>query len=442
MLWVHVIGPGYGESVVIELPNGEVGVVDSFAAPRAAPPTLEFLRAWYPDLSKLRFAALTHPHADHCMGISQYFEAYDVEEFWVFHSFFQSASMGFFKELAAREGRDAVEEALRLPAGSTSLELLRTRAVVNGQKRTKAKRKRVDMRFLAAGKRRELCDGRVTAEFLTPSDRGIRRYVEALVAAHEKLMLDGPKLNFDWLPGDQPHNQASGALLFEYGDTQILLMADAEVELWADMIEESGACTLPKAHFIKGSHHGSANGFHPEIYESSAHENTVVVITPFNRNRHPLPSAEGIARLLPHVKEILCTNGTAACRSSGLSWESPTTRPADAIPPAWVKDCLEDPERLSLLVSGQVQRPYVPGRVEIPRTWVSDCSKRPELIQLLCEPLRNGGVVGQRPSLHDEFRVSICYNDQGKIQERYIGWGVGRIAGKVAQERRREEQDA
>ena len=34
MLGVHVLGPGFGESIIIELPGGEVGVIDSFIAIR------------------------------------------------------------------------------------------------------------------------------------------------------------------------------------------------------------------------------------------------------------------------------------------------------------------------------------------------------------------------------------------------------------------------
>ncbi len=32
VLGIHIIGGGYGESIVLELPNGKVGVLDCFSA--------------------------------------------------------------------------------------------------------------------------------------------------------------------------------------------------------------------------------------------------------------------------------------------------------------------------------------------------------------------------------------------------------------------------
>ncbi|MGP0062042.1 MAG: MBL fold metallo-hydrolase [Isosphaeraceae bacterium] len=423
MLGVHVIGPGYGESIVIELPDGQVGIIDSFGTRHTGPPTLEFLRARYPKLRKLRFVALTHPHADHCMGMSCYFDAYDVEEFWVFHSFLEHTCMGYFKAMRDKGASDAVEKALGLPAGSIWFEALRIKDAV------KEKKGAIAPRFLMAGAHSELCGGRVTARFLTPNDEGKWRYGEILADASAKLMADGPKLNPDWDPSGLPHNQASGAILFEYGDTRILLMADAEDDLWQDLIKEKGDSPLPKAHYIKGAHHGSANGYNSKIYACAADKKTVVVITPFNRHRYPPPTSEGVGHLRPHVKEVLCTNSAEACQSSGLPWKRIAPQPTPALPPEWAVDCRVDTRRLSLLASEQAKHPYVQGSVRIPTRWLHDCQGRPELLQLLCEELRNRKVVGPRPHLNDEFRVSMSYDDKGNVRDRYIGWGVGHLPG-------------
>lgn len=56
-------------------------------------------------------------------------------------------------------------------------------------------------------------------------------------------------------------------------------------------------------------------------------------------------------------------------------------------------------------------------------------SERPELLQLLCEPIRNRKVLVPRQELVDEFRVSVTYDNSGNIVDRYIGWGVGHLAG-------------
>ena len=423
MLGVHVIGPGYGESIVIELPTGEIGVIDSFGTHHTDPPILDFLRDGFPTLNRLKFVALTHPHADHCMRMSHYFDKYTVEEFWVFHSFIEHTCMGFFKAMHDKGAADAVEKALNLPAGSIWLDSLRLRKAVKDQGGNLTKR------FLFANGHSEFCGGLVHARFLTPNDEGKWRYTETLAAAAAKLIADGPKLNPDWDPGSLPHNQASGAILFEYGQTRVLLMADAEDDLWRDLIKEKGDSPLGIVHYIKGAHHGSANGYNPKIYGCAADKNTVVVITPFNRHKYPLPTGEGVGHLRPHVKEVFCTNSAEACASSGLPWKCIAPRPTPSLPPEWAAACRANPKLLSLLEDQQSKHPYTAGAVRTPTKWLHDCQARPDLIQLLCAELRNKKVVGPRPHINDEFRVSMTYDDKGNIQAKYIGWGVGHLPG-------------
>lgn len=421
MLTIHVIGPGFGECIVIELPDGQVGVVDSFCSRHADPPVLDFLRTLKPEPTRLQFVALTHPHADHCMGMHRYFKKYLVEEFWVFHSFLQHTCSGFYKAMKEKGALDAVEKALDLCSGSVWAESL------NLWKAAHENSGLVKPECLLAGGCSRLCGGKVVAKFLTPNGVGKWRYENSLASAAQRLVEDGPILNPNWDPGGLPHNQASGAILFEYGATRILLMADAEDELWRDLIEKEGDRPLLKAHFIKGSHHGSTNGYNAKIYDCVADEDTVVVLTPFNRHEHPLPTREGVERLLPHVKEVFCTNAIEARRSSDLHWKHAGSAPTPAMPPRWAVDCQDDPGLLSLLAAEQAKRPYEPERVRVPRRWLRDCQQQPKLIQLLRDELRNHRVVGPRPGLTDEFRVTFRFDDEGKVLEREAGWGVGRL---------------
>lgn len=422
MLGVHVLGPGFGETIIIELPNGEMGVVDSFAARFTGPPALEYLRVNHPTLKKLKFVALTHPHADHCMGMSRYFDKYEVEEFWYFHSFALHTCMGFFKAMHSKKTEDAVEKALGLPSGSVWIDALKLRDAVDRQGTVRP-------RSLMATRTIELCGGAVTAKIVTPNDVSVWRYNNMLATTTEELLDDGPKLDPNWDPSSLPHNQASGSILFEYGQTRILLMADAEDDLWADVTNEQGDSPLPKVHFIKGAHHGSKNGYNGKIYACAADKNTVLVITPFNRHKYPLPTGEGVNYLLPHVKDVYCTNSVEACDASGLAWKCVTTRPSPALPPEWIADCRANPRLLSLLDDQQAKYPYSPGAVPLPRKWTHDCQMRPELLQLLCPPLRNRKVTAQRPDLVNEFRVSMKYDNRGNVVDRFIGWGVGHLPG-------------
>lgn len=423
MLGVHILGPGFGESIIIELPDGEIGVIDSFAARHTGPPALEFLRVNFPGVGKLRFVALTHPHADHCMGMSHYFDEFDVEEFWYFHSFALHTCTGFFKAMHEKGTDDAVERALDLPAGSVWIDALRLKRAIDKQGNA------VRKRSLLANKTIGLCGGIVSAKFLTPNDVSVWRYNQILAGATASLLDDGPKLDPNWNPSGLPHNQACGAILFEYGQTRILLMADAEDDLWTDLINENGDSPIPTVNLIKGSHHGSINGYDARIYNCAADKNTVLVITPFNRHKHPLPTGAGVNLARSHIKEVYCTNSTEACKSSGLAWQCAAARPSPALPPEWVVDCRANPRLLSLLEDQQATHPYTAGGPFVPRRWLHDCQKNPELLQLLCPTLRNGKVSGPRPGLIDEFRISMGYDDGGKVVHQYIGWGTGHLPG-------------
>ena len=84
-LGINILGGGFGESIVLELPNGKVGVLDCFSARLKAAtskervesnPTLRFLvnelRA-----KSLAFLGFPHPHEDHGRGLSHLLEEFN-----------------------------------------------------------------------------------------------------------------------------------------------------------------------------------------------------------------------------------------------------------------------------------------------------------------------------------------------------------------------------
>src|SRR5690606_8924893 len=80
-------GPGHGEAMVLILPDGSLGVVDGCREPTDADPNgvgdpvRAFVGAWLAAAPRrrIRFVALTHPHADHYAGLGRLIEAHDEE---------------------------------------------------------------------------------------------------------------------------------------------------------------------------------------------------------------------------------------------------------------------------------------------------------------------------------------------------------------------------
>ena len=73
MLRLHFFGVGDGDCIVVELPNGQVGLIDSNYRPHSqSSPALEMLKG-----RSLAFCCLTHPHADHYSGMLEVLKAVD-----------------------------------------------------------------------------------------------------------------------------------------------------------------------------------------------------------------------------------------------------------------------------------------------------------------------------------------------------------------------------
>lgn len=323
-LGVHVLGPGYGESIVLELPDGNVGVIDCFARRHAPNPVLGFLESRYPGLARLAFLALTHPHADHCLRAADLLERFVPGSVWLFPPFPASNICEYYKALKKHQTCDAVEKALDLPAGSTALSLLQVEDWVTRRRKAGIR----CFRALDGGGEpgvlpgAEFVNGCVRIDFLTPTDDRKFDYVRTVKEAAVRLL--EPSIPSEALAGLRSlhHNAASGAMLVEWGQTRILLMADAEQELWEDRLTPAVPARLKGAvHFLTVSHHGSANGFHRQLYDLVADpEVTIAVVTPFARNTG-LPSPTGIRAIRPCVKELYCTDRNSAVRSSGMNWE-------------------------------------------------------------------------------------------------------------------------
>ncbi len=74
MLRINFFGVGDGDCIVIEFPDSSVGVVDSRCRPGTRQsPAVEYVRG-----KKIAFCCMTHPHADHYLGLKEILEAGDT----------------------------------------------------------------------------------------------------------------------------------------------------------------------------------------------------------------------------------------------------------------------------------------------------------------------------------------------------------------------------
>jgi hypothetical protein len=421
-LGVHVLGPRYGESIILELPDGGVGVIDSFAS-TGTHPVVAFLEATYPQLTGLRFLGITHPHADHCFRVADIFHRFRPSEIWVFHPFPSGQVQSYYTALARRGTRDRVEAALGLPAGAVAESLLQFHNSVRQPVRTGTLHFRP---FTGSQPVARFCSGRLRVSYLTPVQQAQFAYADEVERCTRQILDDGPTLRpVDDLP-TADHNHTSGAILVEYGQTRALFMADAEGPRWEEWLATTPhADLLHTVDFLKVSHHGSGNGYHQPLYATLADRTrTVAVVTPFKQGNVSLPTAEGVRAIRPHVQALYCTNRSLAQASTGLAWSPVNLRQLPQVPRRWELMIQNRPQLAALLVPevGAVVLPGPPPA--LPRLWVTDAQRSPELWRLLraehCPPSVSG------PGCTD-YVVSAWYNNQGGRLELRAGAGAGHL---------------
>lgn len=430
-LGIHVIGKGFGESIVIELPNGSVGVVDCYASNLARPdraresnPVLRFLDKNYPSIESLAFLALTHPHEDHGRGMSQILKAFKgrIDQIWIFDLYKKQGFDEFLKALLPKLVKGGSDISGFLPyinrSDVTFAEELHTiRSLVDEQVHGKLKR-------TAGGKRvrqspanpsrlirfrdyqqTTISDEPVTVHFLGPSTKLLDRYESDLSAA----------------PNSVNHNHLAPVIVIEYCSLRVVLGSDVEEESWSEILsglaDRSWALSGLDCHFLKVSHHGSTNGYTPELYAHFAHEGgrPIAAVTPYNRGRSPLPSPGGIDHIGERVSALYITRSSDAI-------------PAE-VPGPWLSKIRERPELAgvlheSLIPDGGVAQPLV----DLPREWVHDIKEHPEWSKALRPDLCQGLANELKNAPEDQCRLSFYFDENGQLDRNvFQGSGTERL---------------
>lgn len=254
-----VLGPGFGESVLVRWPPDNWLVVDSchrVAGEAERHPAIEALRAFDAQPAGV---ALTHPHLDHSGG---------------------------FAALVARRRPGAPVGWLSEPdRGVWWATPNGTRAAVQGDtehalaaiERAWGEDPATRWELLAGGTPMVL--GELTIEVLSPA-AGVVDEVKA--AAHPDF------------------NRASSAMLLRWRDCELVLGADLTHPGWDDVMSAHGPRRFAEAHGLKASHHGSANAQHAVALGDPPARERLVVATPYNKGRKVPGYNDGgdVARLL------------------------------------------------------------------------------------------------------------------------------------------------
>ncbi len=221
-----------GETIILEFPDGGLGVVDAHPSAQNSRPSILRLVAD----RKIHFVCLTHPHADHGIDLIPILQQHKpIAEFWqtnpsvssfVFHCAterpnYPSPLRRFVNQLADEWADFLVD--LYSSLGEIPVKQLHSR---------------VQPETIAG----------VQIWFLGPDEQVANKFVETYKTRASRISKALPSPNL-----------LSAILGIEYGGTLVILGADALKRNWSDAIKAHIRNRLPRAVVLKIPHHGAAD---------------------------------------------------------------------------------------------------------------------------------------------------------------------------------------
>ena len=296
---VSVFGPGYGESIVVHVGNGEWIVVDSCVeASTGLVAPIAYLDAIGADVgSAVRYVVATHWHDDHVRGLSDVVNRCRGAQF-------VSANVLTRKEFFQYVSRFTVGNASSSGSGAT--EFQRVHAILHGRPRNPPQRKWASAerrlhRFPAVG---DLlgCD----MWSLSPSDEEYERFL-AFIAFTIPTPAGAPPRR---RATPQGPNDVSVVIGLDWGVASTLLGSDLETfpgaaRGWGAVVSSNGR-PQGKCSYVKIPHHGAYSAHHEGMWSQMLLPNPTSVLTPFARGRG-LPSTHDRERIVGLTKRAYIT---------------------------------------------------------------------------------------------------------------------------------------
>ena len=300
---VTVIGPGFGECILVHAGEGDWLIVDSCRDPQskqAAP--LLYLQALGVDPAKsVRWIVATHWHEDHVAGIHDIVSVCSNAEFFCAAQFHQRE----FREYAALSG--AVKSADKAKEFRDVVLTMKRR-----QKQVKWTLGGRGLAVLPATDRRP----EFRIEALSPSDKEFSLFLERIVAQmptkgkpHRALLASDP-------------NHAAIVLSLRWGNESVLLGADLLADVsndqgWLAAVEQARTLGVPQADLVKIPHHGSWGAHCLKMWTELLMANPVSAITPYSRGRKAgrPPKPTDLARISKLSSRTILTAPTQSGRA-------------------------------------------------------------------------------------------------------------------------------
>lgn len=280
---------GVGDTIVVTFPSGGLGVVDAHPSQNTHRPHIRDLVAG----RKLHFVCLTHPHADHGVDLIPVLESHPhVEEFW--HTIHDIPALIY-----------GVEQTVNFPSPvrefASQMNQDWSRFLVNIFAAIAVRK--IPRHLLRSDLREHVIDG-VEVFCLSPDESIQNAFFDAYMKKLSNPQVEVPD-----------PNSISAILALKFGQSLVLLGADALRKNWDSAVKQHRKHSLPKAHVLKVPHHGARNSFNLQrgavnYLDICSHEPKAKAVLFGGDAKHP--DRDVYARLRERTEVLCLSNGTRA----------------------------------------------------------------------------------------------------------------------------------
>ncbi|MBI1922683.1 MBL fold metallo-hydrolase [Candidatus Poribacteria bacterium] len=255
---IHFLDVGHGDSIVLQFDNGKTYLIDHHETVGKTSPR-DYLVSTL-GVQEIETVVVTHPHADHFLGIRRILEALPIRQVWLSDPFRARPSYQAFKRM---------------------LEM----------------RKEIRVLFPRSGT--SVAEGVDRIRVLAPPAHLLR-------GTHEDINNASLVLKVSITNSQQDTS------------TSVILGADAEIASWYHILMEHGQAL--QADVLKISHHGSQHGTDPEVIAAIRPRYSIVSV---GKNAYGHPDSQTLAVIEAHTSERVFrtdVDGTCIFESDGVSW--------------------------------------------------------------------------------------------------------------------------
>lgn len=339
-LRVHLFNVGQGDHILIELPNGEFGIIDFYyETPMGEPPALTYLARLARERQQppvISFICVSHPDKDHTLGIDKLLSwASDrkrriaVKNFWSFPGHDFTELLDLYRR--AYQKSDKSDDRTYHIAKSINKRLSSIRDFIkaNGGKGEGKCR----VQYIQEMRLIQKLDAGVEVISLAPLGQDVEKFNRETLDDLFKRLLEGRK------KGRAQKNAVSSILKLVFGQHALIFGGDAGGKAWRavlDRLEESGNKNVLgpcRGNFIKVSHHGSKYSSSEELWDALLDEKKTYLGISAGRGRYKHPDRETIGDVRRAVSarngrkvELVSTNACHKCieglglRSEQVDW--------------------------------------------------------------------------------------------------------------------------